>query len=196
LETHKYRKKYLFLGVRVNTGAIVLADGKSKETGQNKLLQRSDGNTSIKSILDTLSDAGISDQVVVVGDNMAEVIDAIRPKLGKIKIALNIAPEKGMASSIQTGIIVLSNVDAIFVVWGDQPFFDSGLVKRMVETMESNPEVLIVIPVQNKKEGDALLFRKSLLDELMSLKDNQTVSDITQTHSDKIATVETRECKS
>ena len=177
----------------MNIGAIVLADNKSELKGQQKQLIRLNGKTLIEIILDSLSDAGINDQVIVLGDDMAEVIEAIRPKLGKIKIALNMAPEKGMASSVQTGIIVLSNIDAILIVLANQPILESGLLKKMVAAMESNPEALIVSPMYNGKKGHPLLFRKNLLGELMSLKDNHSVEDIIPDYIDKLVTVEAPE---
>jgi molybdenum cofactor cytidylyltransferase len=181
------------IGVTVNIGAIVLADHKSELIGKQKQLIRLNGKTLIEIILDSLTDAGINDQVIVLGDDMAEVIEAIPPKLGKIKIAINIALEKGMASSVQTGIIVLSNIDAILIVLANQPILDSELLKKMVATMENNPETLIVSPIYEGKKGHPLLFRKSLLGELMSLKDNHPISDIISDHFDKLVTVEAPE---
>jgi molybdenum cofactor cytidylyltransferase len=177
----------------VNIGAIVLADHKSELMERQKQLIRLNGKTLLEIILDSLSDAGINDQVIVLGDNMADVIEVIRPKLGKIKIALNIAPEKGMASSVQTGIIVLSNIDAILIGLADQPILDSELLKKMVGAMENNPDALIVSPIYDGKKGHPQLFRKNLLGELMSLKDNQTIQDIIHVHSDKLVTVEAPE---
>lgn len=171
-------------------GAIVLAAGKSERMGQNKQLLQLNGKSIIEGILDALSDAGINEQVVVLGDEMAEVIEAIRPKIGKVKIALNVTPEKGMASSVQTGIIVLSNVDAILIVLGDQPIFDSDLLKKMIGILEDNSEALIVSPIFNGKKGHPLLFRKSLLGELMGLQENQTIRDVVHAHLDKLVTVE------
>ena len=177
----------------MNIGAIVLADHKSELMERQKQLIRLNGKTLLEIILDSLSDAGINDQVIVLGDNMADVIEVIRPKLGKIKIALNIAPEKGMASSVQTGIIVLSNIDAILIGLADQPILDSELLKKMVGAMENNPDALIVSPIYDGKKGHPQLFRKNLLGELMSLKDNQTIQDIIHVHSDKLVTVEAPE---
>jgi molybdenum cofactor cytidylyltransferase len=174
-------------------GAIVLAANKSEKMRQNTQLLRLNGKTIIESILDALSDAGINEQVIVLGEDMGKIIDAIRPKLGKIKIALNVAPEKGIASSVQTGIIVLSEIDGIFVVLGDQPILDSDVLKTMIETMEKNQNAQIITPIHSGKKGHPQLFRKNLLGELMSLKDNQTVQDIIQVHSDKLVTVEAPE---
>ena len=177
----------------MNIGAIVLADQKSEISGQQKQLIRLNGKTIIEIILDSLSDAGINDQVIVLGDDMADVIEAIRPKLGKIKIAVNIAPERGMASSVQTGIIVLSNIDAILIVLANQPILDSELLKKLVIAMEKNPDALIVSPIFNGKEGHPILFRKNLLGELMSIKANHSFRDIIQDHFDKLVTVEAPE---
>ena len=105
-------------------GAVVIAAGKSKKIGQNKLLLTLNGKTLIENILDALAAADINEQVVVLGIQLEDVVEVIKPRLGKVKIAINVDYEKGMTSSFQTGLIVLSNVDAVFLVPGDQPIVD------------------------------------------------------------------------
>ena len=53
-------------------GAVVLAAGKSERMGQNKLLLSLDGKKLIDNILDALAEAGIDEQVVVVGHKPEE----------------------------------------------------------------------------------------------------------------------------
>ncbi len=78
-------------------GAVVLAAGKSERMTQKKLLLLSDGKTLIENVLDTLEIADIREQVVVLGYKLEEIVEVIRPRLGRVKIALNVDYEKGMA---------------------------------------------------------------------------------------------------
>jgi molybdenum cofactor cytidylyltransferase len=174
-------------------GAVVLAAGKSERIGQNKLLLEFNGKTVIAGILDALEAAGINQQIVVLGESPEQVIDSIRPKLGKVKIALNLAPEKDMVSSFQTGLIVISNVDAAFLILGDQPILDPNLLRTMVKEMEENAEAMIVSPIHSSKNGHPLLFRRQLFGEILSIKDQQTTRDIVHSHMDKLVMIESPE---
>ena len=145
------------------------------------------------SILEALETAGINVQIVVLGSNIEPVVDAIRQKLDKTKIALNLTPEQDMASSFQAGLIVIQNVDAAFLVSGDQPMYDPNLLTAMVKTLEQNTEALIVSPIHNDHRGDPLLFRRELFAEILSLTGNQTIHEIVNNHLDRLVTVEAKE---
>jgi len=178
----------------LNVGAIVLAAGKSERMGQNKLLLPFNGKKLIETILDSLTTAGVNEQIVVLGYEPGEVIEAIRPRLGKVKIALNLTYEEGMTSSFQTGLIVLSSVNAAFLILGDQPIIEPNLLVQMTQIMEnSTDKPLIVSPVHAGKKGHPLLFSRQLFGELLSLKKPQTIRDVVHSHADKIVTFEAPE---
>ena len=187
-----FKKSHLVL--TVNIGAVVLAAGKSEGKGQNKLLLRLNGKTIIETNLDALAAACVNEQIVVLGFEPGEVIEAIRPRLGKVKIALDLAYEEGMTSSIQTGLIVLSNVDAAFLIQGDHPILDPNLIIEMTLLMEDNKdEPLIVSPIHRGRKGNPLLFSKKLFGELLSLKTSQTIYDVVNAHMNKLLTFEAAE---
>jgi molybdenum cofactor cytidylyltransferase len=172
----------------LKVGAVVLATGKTEQ-----LLLPFQGKTTIVSILEALETAGIKIQIVVLGNNIEPVVDAIRPKLGKTKIALNLNPEQDEVSSFQTGLIVIQNLDAAFLVSGDQQIHDPNLLTTMVKTLEQNTEALIASPIHNGEKGHPLLFRRELFTEILSQTDNQTIRDIVNNHLDKLVTVEAPE---
>jgi len=170
-------------------GAVVLAGGKSERMGQNKLLLCLNGKTLIETNLDALTAARINDQVVVLGHRLEDIVEVIKPRLGRVKLALNVDYEKGMVSSFQTGLIVISNVEAAFLVLGDQPIIDPKLLTAMIQKMETSG-ALIVNPIHNGKKGHPLLFSRQLFGEIMTLKDTQTIRDIVYAHADRLVTVE------
>jgi molybdenum cofactor cytidylyltransferase len=178
----------------VNFGAVILAAGKSECIGQNKSLLRLNEKTIIETNLDALTAAGVYEQIVVLGYEPGEVIEVIRPRLGKVKIALDLTYEKGMTSSVQTGFIVLSNVDAAFLILGDHPILDPNLIIQMTQLMESNKdEPLIVSPIHRGTKGHPLLFSKKLFLELLSLQTSQTIYEVVNAHMDKLLTFEAPE---
>jgi molybdenum cofactor cytidylyltransferase len=174
-------------------GAVVLAAGKSERMGENKLLLCLNGKTLIENVLDGLAAAGISEQVVVLGYKLEDVLGVIKPRLGRLKIVLNVNYEAGMTSSFQTGLLVLSNVDAAFLVLGDQPIMEPKLLGTMIQMMEKNAEALIACPIHNGKKGHPLLFRKQLFGEIFSLKTTQTIRAIVHAHADQLVTLEAPE---
>jgi molybdenum cofactor cytidylyltransferase len=131
--------------------------------------------------------------VIVLGTEPQKVAEVIRSRLGRLKIALNLAPEQGMTSSFQTGLTVISGVDAAFLVLGDEAILNPDLLKTMVETMENNAASLIVSPVHNGKKGHPLLFRRELFGEILSLTGEQTMREIVHGHADRLDVVEAPE---
>jgi molybdenum cofactor cytidylyltransferase len=178
------------MALTMKVAAVVLAADKPKRTRQSKVK----GKTVIDNILDALSAADISEQVVVLGYEFEKIIEVLKPMLGKVKIALNFDYERGVALSIQTGLIVLSNVDAAFMVLGDEPILDPKILNSMVEAMQnSGGKAQIVTPVFNGKKGQPLLIRKDLFGEILTLDPSQNLSNIVQAHADRLVTVEAPE---
>jgi molybdenum cofactor cytidylyltransferase len=173
------------------TGAVVLAAGKSERMGQNKLLLRLNGERLIDNILDALAAASVDEQVIVLGHKAEEVTEAVKPRLSRVKIAVNRDYEQGMTSSFQKGLKLLSRVDAVFLVLGDEPIFDPKVLRLMIGRMEKGRgEALIVSPIHKGKKGHPLLFHNRLFEEILNLKNSQTVRDVVHCHADKLVTVE------
>jgi len=172
----------------------VLAAGKSERMGQNKLLLRLNGERLIDNILDALAASSIDEQVVVLGHKADEVIEAIKPRLNRIKITINKDYEQGMASSFQKGLQLLSHVDAVFLVLGDELILDPNVLRLMIKQMEKNRgEALIVSPIHKGKKGHPLLFQSRLFNEILNLKSSQTIRHVVHRHADKLVTVEAPE---
>ena len=158
--------------------------------GQNKLLLPVNGKPLIENVLDAVDAAGIQQQIVVLGTDLEQVAQLLRPKLGKVKIALNLAPDADMTSSFQTGLVVISNVEAAFLVLGDQPCIDPAFLKIMVQTMENNVDTLIVSPIHEGQRGHPLLFRRKLFAEILSLQPPLTIRDVVHAHVEGLVALE------
>ncbi len=171
-------------------GAVLLAAGKSERMGHNKLLLSLDGKKLVDNILDALADSGVDERVVVVGHEPDQVVEAVKHRMDKVKIALNVNYENGMTSSFQTGLHFLRHVDAAFLVLGDEPIFDSKIISSLIGLMEKNHMALIVSPVYKGKKGHPLLFRSQLFTAILDLKSSQTIRDVVHRHVDRLVTIE------
>jgi molybdenum cofactor cytidylyltransferase len=96
-----------------------------------------------------------------------------------------------MTSSFKTGLQLLSHVDAVFLVLGDEPIFEPEFLRLMIGQMEKNRgEALIVSPIHKGKKGHPLLFHSRLFEEISNLKNSQTIRDVVHRHADKLVAVE------
>ena len=172
-------------------GAVVLAAGKSERMGQNKLLLSLNGRTLIDNILDALEETGIDEQVVVLGYKPAELLEALGPRIEKVKVAINRGFELGMTSSFQVGLQLMRHVDAAFLVLGDEPIFDPKILRSLIELMEQmRGKALIATPIYNGKKGHPLLFHSQLFAEILDLKSSQTIRDVVHSHADKVVKID------
>ena len=115
--------------------AVVLAAGKSTRMGKNKLLLELGGKRMIDRILDTLEASEVDEIIVVLGSNFREVADLIKPRQGRITIAVNERYEGGMTSSLQIGLKQIKNVDAALLVLGDQPIFNPKFINIIISSI-------------------------------------------------------------
>ena len=171
------------------TAAIVLAAGKSKRMGQNKLLLRLNGGTLLDNVLDAIAAADIHDKVVVVGHNAEEISKAVTSRRDALQIVINRDYTQGMASSFQKGLRPLRYVDAAFLILGDQPIFDKELLDVMMKQLRENREILIVSPIYEGKKGHPVLFRRELFGEILGLAKNETIRDVIHRHVGRLLTV-------
>ena len=87
--------------------AVVLAAGAGSRFGGGKLLARLDGRPVLQHVLDRVADAGLTDVVVVLGDDTAAVEAAIDWR--SERRVRNPAPEQGLSSSVRVGMAAVAD---------------------------------------------------------------------------------------
>ncbi len=173
------------------TAAIVLAAGKSKRMGKNKLLLRLNDSLVIDTILDAITAANIDETLIVLGHKPEQVIEAIQPRRGAVNIVINEDYERGMISSFQRGLQLLQRVDAAFLVLGDEPILDSNFLNAMIRHMENAyGNGLLVSPIHKGKKGHPLLIHRQLFNEILGLGKTETMRDVVLRHADRLLTIE------
>ena len=168
--------------------AILLAAGQSKRmNGENKLAKEIQGIPLIKHSVKNILFSSVDELIVVLG-YQKEIIEKLIDKNEKIKFVFNKDFESGMASSIKTGLNHLSkNTEAFFICLGDMPMVNSDIYNQLIK---SRNQKNIIVPTHNGRQGNPVLFDKSMKKEVMDITDDVGAKKILKLNKDKILNLE------
>jgi CTP:molybdopterin cytidylyltransferase MocA/NifU-like protein involved in Fe-S cluster formation len=155
--------------------AVVLAAGRARRFGAQKLLAPFGASTVVRTVVDTVRAAGV-DYVVVVGGPGG---DAVRASVGGAPVtwAENADPDRGLASSVTTGLGALPpNVGAALMVLGDQPTVSVQVVTQLVAAWRAGGGP-VVAPRYRGLRGNPVLFDSTVFDALAALEGDHGARD-------------------
>ena len=111
---------------------VIPAAGASRRFGSAKLLADLAGEPLLQHTLRAVLDAGLPRVILVVAPGHGlDVVPLVRDP--RVSIAINPEPERGMFSSIQTGLRHLVTGQAALVLPADMPFVRAETVSAVVE---------------------------------------------------------------
>lgn len=172
--------------------AIVLAAGLSSRMGKPKMLLPWGSTTILGHIVETLSESGIHEMVIVTGAARELVEDEVGrlAQLWPVRPAYNRDYARGeMLSSILTGLAGTSpKADAGLIVLGDQPQIQIETVQVILGTWKSLSLPLIV-PSFEGRRGHPWLIARHLWEELNNLQPPASSRDFLEQHRDLICYV-------
>jgi molybdenum cofactor cytidylyltransferase len=170
--------------------AIVLAAGRATRFGAQKLLAPYGRSTVVRTVVDTVRSAGV-DFTVVVGGPGGE---AVRAAVGQPLIwAENTQPERGMSSSVATGVAALPpNVGAALIVLGDQPTVSQPVVDRVLAAWRDGGGP-VVAPRYRGIRGNPVLFDASMFAALCTLEGEHGARDLIAADPSRVTMVEVQE---
>jgi molybdenum cofactor cytidylyltransferase len=172
--------------------AILLAAGKSTRMGSLKGLLPWEGKTLFEHQLMSLEKSLIDEIIVVVGyqaENFMKIT-----KEHSIKTVYNQHFQSGKCSSLLAGLRTMeSGSDAILVVAVDQPT-SFEVINRLLESL-SKSEAKIAVPLFNGKRGHPVLFSGSILEDLLSIKEETLgIRSVFQKYKERISEVPINDC--
>lgn len=146
--------------------AIVLAAGASTRMGRAKALLPAGNRTFVRRILETLSDAGVSEAVVVVRPGQADVIAEIEAA-GFGRPVVNPRPDEGQLSSLIAGLDAVDRdgVEGVLVTLVDVPFISADAVRTLIARAQRS-DAAILRAVHHGRHGHPVVFRKRVFDAL------------------------------
>jgi molybdenum cofactor cytidylyltransferase len=171
-------------------GAVVLAAGMSTRMGKPKMVLPWGNSTIIQTVVNEVYAAKVENIVVVVGANREIVEDNLKKK--EVSYIHNpLYTDGSMLHSVQAGIRVLTETkcDATIIVLGDQPFIQKTTIEKVInEYLEGKAK--IIFPSYKMKRGHPWLIARGFWQEILDIKEPETLRSFTQKHTGDIAYVE------
>lgn len=118
---------------------IILAAGESRRMKQPKCFLKFDKNrTFVEKITNEYLNAGIHKIILVIYDLAinSENLNIVSHLDKNIIAIYNRNPEKGRLYSLSLGLAELDNIKGCFIQNIDNPFVNSGLIKKMIPLLE------------------------------------------------------------
>ena len=148
--------------------AIIMASGKSKRMGTNKLLLEYRGITFIENTLEKVLNENFYELAIVISDKKVrkkcqDYIKKSEKDEKKIYIVGNKKSEKGQSESIKIGLKTLEKCEGYMFFSCDQPFLTSNTIKKILQNFK---------------------------DELLKLEGDTGGKTVISNHQDKIKIVE------
>jgi len=154
--------------MNLDIGYIILAGGKSKRLGRNKLNEVIGGITLINRVINVLS--AFDGEIILVTAEDSSLPDTFT--YAKISKVQDLYPGKGMIGGIITGLSASKNFYNL-VVASDMPFLSPALILYMISNAKGND--LVAYKNQNELEPLHAIYTKNclpILEEIM-LKDRR-----------------------
>ena len=170
--------------------AIVLAAGRSKRMGVQKLLLPLAGKTVIEHIVDQVTGANSVQHVVVVtGADWKEVSAALNGR--RLVILRNPDPDSAMLESVRCGLAALpANCGAVLIVLGDQPAIRSEWIEKLAAVYREHQGRKIVVPEHNGHRGHPMLIPAQFREELRTRHNETGIRGLLDAHAQDVVKVQ------
>lgn len=148
--------------------AIVLAAGRSRRMGRNKLLATIDGQPLVRIVVERVLLSRARPVVVASGHAAEDVHEALAGC--SVTIIHNRSYMSGLSSSIRAGVSALpESVDGALILLGDMPGISNSLIDRLIGAFAPEEERLICVPTHNGMRGNPVLFGRRFFAALLAL---------------------------
>lgn len=167
--------------------ALIPAAGRSRRMGKPKLLLPFEGDTLLGHLVARLEEAGVTRVLLVVRPDDQD-LRAWAAGRG-LDVALNPEPERGMLTSVWSGLETLAAGRDLLLCPGDHPRVRPDTVRRLIEALDSGGAGL-VLPVHNGQRGHPLLVAADLVPEIRRLDPQIGLRQLARRHADRLLELE------
>ncbi len=173
---------------RPPVAAIVLAAGGSTRMGQLKQLLPVDGQPMVRRVTQTVCAAGLAQVIVVLGAQADRVREAVHGL--PVEIVINEQWAAGMSHSLRAGLeAIRPDIQAALIVLADQPRLTPALLQKLVSRYQAT-RAAIVAPFYQGRQGNPVLFDRTLFAELMAIEGDQGGRSLLTRYPEQIERVE------
>ncbi len=146
--------------------ALILAAGRSSRMGMSKPLLRLGGETLLERVIGIAGGAGVEDILIVLGHEADRILPVLSGK--NVRIIVNPDYERGMFSSLQTGVRNLPlNCRGFFVLPADMPRIRPSTLTRLHASFQE-PGTLVCRPRFRGRRGHPPLLSTALIPAILA----------------------------
>ena len=164
--------------------AILLAAGRSRRMGTQKLLLPFGGRTVIAHVAAQITGSAVAHVYAVVGrerERLARELSDCR-----ICIVPNPDPDASMLESVRCGLRAMpQECEGVMVALGDQPGVTSDLIDQTVEAFTTTDRG-IVVPSYDGKRGHPMLFSARYRHEVLTQHDEVGLRGLLWAHPEDV----------
>lgn len=165
--------------------AIVLAAGRSRRMGTQKLVLPMHGKPMIAHTVDMLLQSQVDRVFVVVGQDKQPIVDALGDR--DVSCVMNPDANEEMLTSVRAGLHALpEQTTAAIVALGDQPAIQTDVVRGLVRCFKGTAAGIIA-PVFEGKRGHPLLISIQYRDEILTEFEGQGLRGLLVKHAQEVA---------
>src|SRR5438093_975051 len=126
------------------------------------------GKPLLQYALDRINESVVDEVIVVLGAFADEIQKQI--KFDGERIVINSDYERGMSTSLQTGLrAVAGDAEAAIIALGDQPFVESKTIDALVDEYRQSQSP-IVVPTYDGRRGNPVLIDRSLFERALQIR--------------------------
>lgn len=168
---------------------IVLAAGRSQRMGsRHKLLLPLNDKTVLEKLLDTLTDVGGHEIIVVTGSRREKVERLLENY--PARAAFNPSFQEGIAASIRTGVHAADDGShAYMFCLADMPRIQPGTLRVLIDAFAAGPAGAIVRPICKGRPGNPVTLDRRYRLALLQLRGDSGARTICNDHRQSVIDV-------
>lgn len=167
--------------------AILLGAGESKRMGVDKLSLPWGRKTVLEHCFEILLRSKVEKVVVVLGVRNKGIKNLFKGL--KVKVVLNLHPEKGMSTSIRRGLQAIHpSSHGILIALGDQPYLKTRTINTLIRAFGQGKEGIIIPSFQGRR-GHPVIFHRRYKKELLKLKGDVGGRPLIERHLEEVRVV-------
>ena len=173
------------------TAVLLAAGAGSRLGGRPKALLEVNGVPLIHRLITALTDACVTELVVVLGHHAAHLEPALHnaPKslLVRFSTVTNARPDDGQSSSLRLGLqSIASKSGAVIISLCDQPLIDAKDMTDLMHEFRQRGEAQMLVPRVAGKPGNPVLIAAALRDEWLAGDVNATGQRWRKLHPERV----------
>lgn len=166
-------------------GAVLMASGRARRFGENKLLHPVDGVPMMERAMNALPPELFTKAAVVSG---CQPILRMAEERGYLTVE-NHAPEQGQSLTVRLGTSALEDMDGLLFAVCDQPWLRRESVGRLIDRFSAQPDKIWALSWAGRK-GNPVVFPKTLFPELLAVTGDRGGGVVIKTHPELLCLVE------